>query len=112
MNHSGRKTLDALNQLNDDCCHPKQAVYIILIKDLYICPENQELTVNYQCTKQSNINGTLPLTEFMQSPLKHATHPNQLLQLGLQAAHCIAELDNSDITAANRRRCKRVFYTD
>ncbi len=111
MKHFGHEILDALNQLGDDCCHPKQAVYIILINDLYICPKNEELTVNYQCTKQ-NIRGTLSLAEFMQSPLKHATHPNQLLQLGLQAALCITDLDNSDISEANRRRCKRVFYMD
>ena len=111
MNHFGRKTLETLNQLSDDCFHPKQAVYIILIKDLYMCPKNQELTVNYQCTEQS-ISGTLSLTKFMQSPLKHATHPNQLLQLGIQVAHCLADIDNTAMTNTNHRRCKRVFYTD
>lgn len=60
----------------------RKSMYFILIKDIYFCDKKQLIMIKYQCSNK-RIGDIISIEEFMQSPLKHATHPNQMLQIGV-----------------------------
>lgn len=92
----------------------RKTMYFILIKDIYFCNKKQKIMIKYQCSNK-RIGDTISIDEFMQSPLKHATHPDQMLLIGVQLErqiNLIQKFSNTDIEATTHlTRFKQVFYS-
>lgn len=91
----------------------RKSMYFILIKDIYFCNKKQKILIKYQCSNK-RIGDTISIDEFMRSPLKHATHPDQMLLIGLQLErqlNALQKSSNSDRVATEQlTRFKQVFY--
>ncbi|RUQ96642.1 hypothetical protein [Legionella septentrionalis] len=93
----------------------RRSMYFILIKDIYFCDKKQQIMIKYQCSNK-RIGDIISITEFMQSPLKHATHPDQMLQIGIELERQLNNLKkhtHPNSEAKNQlTRFKRVFYNE
>lgn len=91
----------------------RKSMYFVLIKDILFCEKKQEIMIKYQCANK-RIGDVIPLIEFMQSPLKHATHPDQMLYIGIQFEKLLNFLQKKPDTQTkiqtDIKRFKQVFY--
>ncbi len=89
----------------------RQPMYFILIKDIFFCHKSKQIQITY-ASLHPRLNGTMSLQQFMHSPLQHATHPEQLLRMGMETARHLHEVDLAKIAKQrhSERRFKRVFY--
>ena len=91
----------------------RRSMYFILIKDIYFCDKKQKIMIKYQCSNK-RIGDTISIVEFMQSPLKHATHPDQLLQIGIELERQLNKLQKHQHQQERNQltRFKKVFYNN
>lgn len=91
----------------------RKSMYFILIRDIFYCENNKQIMIKYQCSNK-RIGDIVSLESFMQSPLKHATHPEQLFHLGIQAERFLSKIRNTKNSSSDMQdqltRFKRLFY--
>lgn len=80
----------------------RRSMYFILIKDIFYCNKKREIMIKYQCSNK-RIGDVISLSEFMQSPLKNATHPDQMIQIGMQLERQLNLLQEQNSKDGNNR---------
>lgn len=88
----------------------RKNMYFIVIRDIFLCSKKKEIMIKYQCINK-RIGDIIALEDFMRSPLKHAVHPNQIFQIGLQTERYFQKLNFSDDNLEPLTRFKKIFYT-
>ena|SRR3990167_8303426 len=90
----------------------RKTMYFILIKDIFYCEKQKKIMIKYQCPNK-RLGDTIPMDTYMQSALKHATHPDQLVELGMKIEKILNLLTQSTIRAdlqEELQRFKKVYY--
>lgn len=93
----------------------RRSMYFIIIKDILFCNKKRKIMVKYQCVNK-RLGDTIPIEEFMSSPLKHATHPDQIFYIGTQTerlSNLINTMDkaHADDFKEELNRFKRIFHS-
>ena len=94
----------------------RKSMYFIVIKDIFYCKNTKKIMVKYQCVNK-RIGDTIAVDKFMSSPLKHATHPDQIMQIGMQIERAINILEKQKTESSEQKkeilsRFKRVFHQE
>jgi|GEM_PF-6333218 len=90
----------------------RKSMYFIVIKDIYLCPKTNRIMIKYQCSNK-RIGDNITLEDFMKSPLKHATYPDQMFHIGVQTERMIEHFKNTKQSPENIQpllRFKKIFY--
>lgn len=92
----------------------RKSMYFIAIKDIFFCNKKRQIMIKYQCLNK-RIGAIISLEEYMSSPLKHATYPDQLFHIGMQTEKFLSEIQNCKPRIDTQMqdqlsRFKRIFY--
>src|SRR5262245_59105948 len=98
--------------LIDNWLSLRKSMYFIVIKDIFLCHQKNQILIKYKY-QNKRIDNTISIEDFMMSPLKHAVHPDQMLQIGMEVERSLSQLRKAIINNEDLRKIrtlKRVFY--
>lgn len=94
----------------------RKTMYFIIIKDIFLHEPTKKIMIKYQCLNK-RIGDTITIENFMSSPLKHATHPDQIFQIGMKLEKLLNNLTKHNVQDLEDKkellvRFKRVFHQE